>query len=112
MHMRNHVAEAGQIDLVWLDDISYDGFDGEDDAHQFLLLVACEIGHLGGVPVENDAAEAGIIGVVNDNDPAKRAFPSQRTTGRCTKFAEIGSFSQGASRNRMRRGRHKGSIYD
>ena len=110
--MRNHVAEAGQIDLFGLDDLAYNRFDDEHDAHQLLLLVGSQIGHFGGVPVEDDAAEARVVGVVNDDDPAKRAFPGQRATGRCTKFAEIGSFSQGASRNRMCRGRHKGSIYN
>ena len=79
--MRNHVAEAGQIDLGRLDDIAYDGFDGEHDAHQLLLLVGSQIGHFGGVPVEDDAAEAGVIRVVDIHDAAKGVSPEQIAAG-------------------------------
>ena len=77
MHMWNHVAETGQIDLVGLDDLAHGGFDSEDDSHQFLLFVGSQIGHLGSVPIEDDAAKAKVVRIADLDDPAKGVTPKE-----------------------------------
>ena len=87
MHVRNHVAEAGQVDLVGFDDFAHHRFDCEDDTHQFLLFIVRQVGHLGDVPVEDDATEAGVIGIVNAHDPAERVFPEEFSSVGNAQFA-------------------------
>ena len=87
MHVGCHVAQAGKVDFVWVEQVAQCGLDGENDAHYLLRLFAVQVGHFGDVAVQNDAAEAGIIRVVDVDDATKRVFPEKLSPGRRAKLA-------------------------
>ena len=75
MHMWHHVAETSEVDLVGLDDFTHGGFHCEYHVHQTLALFLWQIGHFLSVLVQDDAAEAGIIGVVDPDHTTVIVMP-------------------------------------
>ena len=82
---RNHVpvqvlrdvAEACEVDFVGAEKIAQRGLGGEHRVHEPHALVRCEVGHFLYVPLQDYPAEAGVIGIVDENDATELVAPEQ-----------------------------------
>ena len=79
VQMRSHIAEAGKIDLVWMNDFTYCCFDGKYGCHEMLPFGRRQTCHFLNVLFPDDTAEAGVIGICNQYYPATGILPEQRT---------------------------------
>ncbi len=77
VQMWHHVAEAGQIDLVGLHDFPHRRFHREYHRHQALPLLGRQIGHFFDMGIQYDAAEAGVIGIVDPGCVAEGVGPEK-----------------------------------
>ncbi len=75
MHMRHHVTQAGQIDLVRLGNLPYRRLHRKYHSHQTLPLDGWQIGHFLDVRVQDHAAETGVICLIDPDHTAEGVGP-------------------------------------
>lgn len=68
VQMRHHIAQAGQIDFLRLQDFALRRFNLADRTHQGGSIFDCQIGHFLDVRIPDDAAKAGIICISDQHD--------------------------------------------
>ena len=88
-----HVAKAGKINFVWVDQTAQGRFDSEDNTHYLALFIFSQIGHFTFMSIKDDTAEPRIVRIGNMYHATKRAFPDQLTArGRAqfTNFRGVG----------------------
>ncbi len=74
VQMRRHVAEAREIDLVRLVKGANRLLDAKQHVHQPYPFLFAEISHFAHMAVEDDAAEAGVVGVTDGHDATLAAI--------------------------------------
>ena len=77
VQMLRGVAEASEVDLVRAEQIAQHPLGREHRLHQADALGGWEVGHFLYVPLQDHPAEAGIIGIVDENDAAELVAPEQ-----------------------------------
>jgi hypothetical protein len=81
VHVRHHVAEAGQVDLVRLHHAAHRALHCVHDAHQMCPLGLAEIGELGHVRAPDHAAEARVVVLGRrEDDPQHVVLPQHLAT--------------------------------
>lgn len=74
MHVRHHVAQARDVHLVGPDDVAHRFFRREHHVHQMAPVVGRKIGGFGDMAIQDDAAEAGVFAVVDQDDAGEIVF--------------------------------------
>lgn len=74
VHVRHHVAQARHVHLVGPDDIAHGLLRREHHVHQVAPVVRGEIGGFGDMAIQDDAAEAGVLSVVDQDDAGEIIF--------------------------------------
>jgi DNA-binding ferritin-like protein len=82
VQVRYHVAQAGQVDFRRLHQLAQSLLDGKYHAHQSIPSRCIQIGHFAHVPVEDYAAEAGIVAVFDQDYAAQFVLPQGLSTRR------------------------------
>lgn len=90
VHMRNNIAEAGQIDLVRIEERTQSAFNAENSTHQPLLLGHIQVRHFGDMTLENYSAKARIVSIGHANDATEIISPKQIASGRAAQIARLG----------------------
>lgn len=65
MQMRRLIAQAGEVYFGWIQQIAQDLFHSKNRLHKILPLRFLKIGHFLDMRIANNAAERGIVSVVN-----------------------------------------------
>jgi hypothetical protein len=87
VQVRDHVAEAGEIDLVRPQQLAQGLFDAEHHGHAVGAVGGGEVAHFLHVRIPDHAAEAGIAGLVDVDHPAMAVLPQQGAAGGPAQFA-------------------------
>lgn len=69
------IAKAGKVDFLGACDLTHGTLYRKDNVHQGVLLRWSEIAHFTHVPVEDDAAESGVVRVIDEHDPTECIAP-------------------------------------
>ncbi len=77
MQMRHHIAQAGQVDLVRLHDCADGYFSTDYPVEQVCPVGWSEIAHFTHMLFPDDAAETGIAGFFNQQNPEQGIFVQQ-----------------------------------
>jgi len=91
VQVRDHVAEAGQVDLLGAVAFAQRNLDRHQDVEAVALFGRRQVTHLGDVLVPDQAAVAGVIRIVDTNHPAACVVPEHRLANRKTQGAIFGS---------------------
>ena len=75
MQMRHCIAQAGKIDFVRLYYQPYRGFDSEYRSHELQAFRGSKIRHFLDMTVQDDAAEARIVRVIDPYHAVKVGLP-------------------------------------
>lgn len=91
-----NVAQAGEVDLVRIDETTQNRFDGEYNPHHLLLFLTRQIAHFTFVAIEDDSAVSRVVCFFDQNDTTQRTLPDRFATGCGAEFASIVGFAQDA----------------
>lgn len=80
VQMRHHIAEAGQIDFLRLQNLALRSFYLADHLHQGRAFRYRQIGHFPDVRIPDHAAKAGVIRIVDQHDAQLRVAEDDFTT--------------------------------
>ena len=67
--MWHHIAQAGEIDLVWLQQFTQNGFRRTDGAHECRSMLNRQVRHLSSVRIEDHAAKTGPRRIIDGDYP-------------------------------------------
>lgn len=78
VQVRCHIAEAGEIDFMRLHHLAHGTLDSKNCVHHFGTQLYGKVSHFLDVGVPDNAAEAGVIGIVDQYYAAMLTAPEQR----------------------------------
>ena len=85
MQVWNHVAEAGEIDFVRLENQAHRLLDRKYHAHAMRTLRSRQVGEFLDVCAPDQAAVTGVIGIVDNNDATEAVAPDVAAAVNLTK---------------------------